>query len=504
MAYPSLTRRPSPFSDDDNTAGTAGSADPSSPALSRPPVPLGTAIGGAARTVNQTIANGAVDAINAGKSFGAGAVNALTYPARAGLGITRDVVNAASGLPQAPNAGDALPGVTPTLLTRPFANPGAPQPDLSGGNGGTSPAAAAAPVAGAPMLTRPAPISSSAAGGTFAGVQGGVLPTAPGGQRDDVYGGVDIGGHHLNYGAMVNGVPTFSDGSSGVPGVAGKIPRTMSDDTIKHLGDGLQTQPAQITPLLSDTLGHTASSAEAASLRQPTQQPITGSRPSAAQFAASDANAIALRDPRSALGTAANNLAMDAEYAGSGRSRRAAAQQLGVLATGDARLGEQAIAADAGNAQANTQGQNALALERMRGNFGLQNTVLETARTLLNNPREQVQLADGSIGLVGRDGSVTPAKLPDGSVAKKAVVKDDADTKRANSVLDQLAKGVQGSMNEYQKTQALVPADQQKPMSGKQIQDLRAQHAQALGLSPHVNPSTGELIGNINGQWVKL
>jgi hypothetical protein len=462
---------------------------------------VGRAIGGEGRDV----INGGVDLLNSGRNVGTGIVNAITSPVRYGAPIARDVYNGIAGNPEAPDSGNPLPGVSAAPLSRPFGGPG-----TTAGAGGAN--ASFAGVAGSVDTTAPArgPVDPSVASATLqrpslAGVSGSALGTSKGDLPSDVYGGaLAVDGKRLPYGAMVNGVPTFSDGSSGIPGVAGSIPRTMTDETIKGLGARLQTAPAPKAPLASDVLGYTPTSEQAATLRQPTAVPVTGSRPSAAQFAASDRDAIASGDWRSSAGTVASNLQKDVEYAGTPRLRRAAAGALGAQLAGSLRAGEQAAAGDNEAANSAAQRAGALDLENLRGQYGLQQGALETARAVLTRQLPQTTLADGTIAQIGGNGVVTPTRLPDGTPARTAITRDDWGTRRENDLLDQLGKGVQSQMEEHTKAQALLPEAERTPVSPKQIADWRGLQARAIGLPLVTNQKSGEQMVFLNGSWRAL
>jgi hypothetical protein len=537
MATTSLLRRPSPLTDDDVTAGAGVPSTPVTPTLTRTPLAfggaqaadarsiaalaskpdpslspdaaIGTRIGRAIGGEGRDVINGGVDLVNTGRNIGAGVVNTITAPVRYAAPVARDVYNGIAGNPESPDAGNPLPGASPTPLSRPFpaggtsaAGSGGAVASLAGVTGGVDtsgpargPIDPAAPAAAMPALQRP----------SLAGVQGSGLGTVKGDLPSDVYGGVTTtDGRHLPYGAMVNGVPTFSDGSSGIPGVAGSIPRTMTDETIRNLGANLQTAPAPKAPLASDVLGYTPTSEQAAALRQPAAQPITGSRPTAAQFAASDRDAIASGDWRSSAGTVANNLTMDAQYAGTPRLRRAAATAAGAQLAGGLRAGEQAATADAEAANGAAQRNGALAVENLRGQYGLQQSALETARAVLTRQLPQTTLQDGTIAQIGQNGVVTPTRLPDGTPARTAVTRDDSATRRENDLLDQVAKGVQTQMEEHTKAQALLPENERTQASPKQIADWRGQQARAVGLPLVTNPKTGEQQVFLNGSWRAL
>lgn len=302
-------------------------------------------------------------------------------------------------------------------------------------------------------------------------------------------GGVTVGGRSLPYGAMVNGVPTFSDGSG-----AGGIPRTMSDVTIKSLGDRLNTAPTPTAALASDALGYTPTQGEAvAQLTRPSVQPITGSRPTAQDFADSDRLSIATRDPRSALGTAARNLSMDAQY-GSGAQRRAALAGLAEL-TSAPDQDERIAAAHEDTA---LQGANTLAAETLRGQYGLAQGRQAAQLAQLTRTGHPVTLADGTLGVMDPiSGRITKSQQADGTPAHALVSKDDAQEKRTNAVLDEITHGTNELMKNFTPTK-----DQPQP-TADMIGQWREQAARANGLAV-VRNQQGDRLVNVNGKWMPL
>jgi hypothetical protein len=480
------------------------------------PLPLGTRVGAAANQFGRDVANTAADAVNSARAFGAGVTNALTYPVRAAAGFVRDAGRAAAGMAPSPDAGNPLAGVSDApLLKTPFQRPAidfqttrsdvpVARPDFSGvrsqvgttaGDGGAAdPARSAALVDQVantirPFLQRPGAPEAAA-------------PTAAAGASPGIDSGATVGARALPYGAMVNGVPTFSDGG----GVG--IPRTMSDASIKALGDRLPTAPPQTTALASDVLGRTPAAGEGFGLRRAVP-PITGSRPTAQQFADADRNAIALRDPRSAAGIAARNLSMETQYGRTPRARAQAAQSLTALEGGTQQGGLQSqqaetalaqVGAQGDNAlrQIEAQGQNALAAEDLRGRYGLQNTGLEIQRAQLTRAGHPVTLEDGTIGLMDPlTGAVTRSRQADGSPAKALVAKTDAESKRTNELVDQLSKSVQEQMKTF------LPSKDKPALTPQDIRQMRQQAAMAMNLPIATNPQ-GEQVVNINGQWMPL
>ncbi len=513
---PTLKRPGAPVDDTDN-GQTMVVRPPAAPADVNP-LPVGTQVGSAARDAFKRVANTAVDTQNAISAKVTGGVNTLTSPLRSAGGMLADAYLGATGQNARPNAGAPAAGFTAPQLTRPFQQPTidfqntrtdvpVAHPDFSGVRSGTGTTAGQAdvtdPTKAAAAFKRVQDTIASfmphgAGAGAGAAVAGAGAESAPG-----VDSGVTIGGRKLNYGAMVNGVPTFSDGRG-----AGGIPRTMSDDTIKTLGDRLPTAPAQTSALASDALGYTPSTGEASA--RLTRPQITGSRPSAQDFAAADRTAIALRDPRSAAGIAARNLSMDATYGGTGRARAAAAQSLATMEGGtqQSALQRQAtegalsqVEAQGANAldQVAAQGQNALAAEDMRGRYGLQNTGLEIERARLTRQGHPVTQADGSIGLMDPlTGQVTPARNGDGSVVRALMPKDDAATKRTNELVDQFTKGVSDQVGKY------LPTKDAPTVTPEIVRGFRKTQALAMGLPVVSNEKTGEQLMNVNGQWIPL
>jgi len=463
------------------------------------PQAAGTRFGNTLRDARRSVVNDQVATLNTVNRAGAGLANAATYLPRAALGFTRDTTRAALGMDPSPNAGQPIGGLAAPTLQRPYPAPvvdfASSVPAAAPARSGTGGSVAAAPApAGAQLqdnisagnlaaVTKPAT--------TFTDVQGAVL-------QSPVNRGVTVeGGRTLPVGAMINGVPTFSDGS----GRAG-IPRTMDDATIKSYGDHLSRADAGALSnvLASDVTGTTPSTDErVATLVRNADVPITGSRPSAEQFAAADRNAIALRDPRSAAGIAARNLTVDAQY-GSGGARRAAAQSLQDLTAGTDAAGITAQRGENAAAITDAQGQNALDQTALQGRNTLANTALEN-RGRLQLPRagQQVVLADGTLGVQDpMTGAITASKLADGSTAKVQVTRDDPATKRTNEIMDQLNKGVQEQMK------AFLPSKEVPTPTAEMIAQWREQNAKALGLQLGTDPKTGRRVANINGQVVTL
>lgn len=323
----------------------------------------------------------------------------------------------------------------------------------------------------------------------------GAAPTAAAAPAQPILqrGGAVVDGRELGYGAMVNGVPTFSDGTGGVPA-------TMSPEQIADLGKERSITRADAgalaMPLASDALGYTPSPEQmiAAKAGQITR-PITGSRPTAADFAASERNAIASGDWRSAAGTAASNLRQDAAYARTPRLRRMAEQQLANLAAGAQQSGALAQQGEQQQAAIDAQGRNALDVADRQGQYSLAEAQTQLQRPRAGNP---VTLADGTLALQDTyNGSVTPSTGPDGKPARAMVTRDDSATRRTQAIQDQLARTAAEIAKNWTPP-AGAQADAQPPYG-----QFREQAARLAGL-PVVKNKTGEQLVNINGQWMPL
>lgn len=385
------------------------------------------------------------------------------------------------------------------------------------------PLAASAPATpGAASLQRPsfdnvvagAATRRTAAGRpSFADVSGGAAATptaAPATSQS---------GRPLGYGAMVNGVRTFSDGTAGTPA-------TMSRAQIGGLAAGRSLSRAdagvggniggEAFGLTRPTGGSTAAGNVLAStpelgspagfaLVRPGAQPADpyararADNIEAQRYAASDAASIATGDTRSVLGRAARAAAIDARSAFGSSGARAAAYRSaleglnGAAAAGtvpQARLGEAALQ-DAGETQrAGIRAGTDLATAGL-------NAQTELQRAALTRPTpEQVPLADGSLGLLGNDGVVRPARGADGMPVRPNLTRSDSATKRSEEIADSIAKSA------AQLLTASVPYGT-KPTE-EQIRGSRLQAAQLAGLRTATGPDGVSRMVEINGEWVPL
>jgi hypothetical protein len=168
--------------------------------------------------------------------------------------------------------------------------------------------------------------------------------------------GIDSGvtlpdGRKLSYGAMANGVPTFSDGS-------GSIPRTMTQQDITSLGNRLNTVPASAFTNAPPAFNSSNTEANVDAILRSRQGSKFGITPE--QNAAADLAAVFNQDPRSTLGRAALNASRRANAASTTLQRKAALTSLGNLQDAAVKNALQGIADPAALARVNAEGQSAL------------------------------------------------------------------------------------------------------------------------------------------------
>jgi hypothetical protein len=369
-----------------------------------------------------------------------------------------------------------------------------------------------APTVARPRLAAPPGLLARAAGAATA-IGAGTTSAAQGASRPAA---VSQGGRQLPYGQMVNGVPTFSDGSG-----IGRIPRTMTDQQIGALAGGAAQAPAlaRAAPAAIPAAapggvarptpgGSAVAGADAApTLFRPQrpalpQQPAGPSALELQRYAASDMASIASGDVRSPLGAAARNLRSQMQY-GTPAQRAAAAKQLEALSAGVAQgfgnVGDAQV-------QAGTD-QSRLAAEQLRAQTDLQRTGMETQGRLqeatITRPRPQfdrVTLEDGTVALVGEDGASRYATGPDGKPLRTTLPRQatlqQSDRLKAINDLAQSMGGVNGVTEDtYRQAATLIDggqaaarpsldqfmaaARQQNPGVGDD--ELRAYYAQNYG-----------------------
>lgn len=189
----------------------------------------------------------------------------------------------------------------------------------------------------APQLTAPAataPVDAASTPGVDSGV------TLPGGRT-------------LPYGSMVDGVPTFSDGTNG-------IARTMTNADVQNLGKSLNVVPASAFTRAAPAFNSDNSDANVAALIRSRQGSKFGISPE--MNAQADLASTLNRDPRSTLGRAALNLSRSANAASTTLQRKAALDSLQGIDSGVVR---NYLDTTAGQSQlANTQAAGANALQR--------------------------------------------------------------------------------------------------------------------------------------------
>ena len=291
--YPSLRRSAQPPA---IANPTAYSGTPLAPAAAANPAPT-FAIPDAGSIDNYATYK---DAANAGNAAAVSAANAVAKTARTGGGVLPNGdarFDPGTGLPSALSAlRNPLDTSGSSSLLTPDANPSgvltrSPQPVTAA----TPVATSATPAARAGSLV-------AAAAPVITGAQPGLTRTAPDGTP------VSASGHPLGYGQVINGVPTFSDGSG-----TGAIPRTMSDDQIKSLGNNVNTIPDAnfvnpgagtngVTPVLG-SLNRTFASNDPRVAADNAEI----DREQAERNAKSDVASILNEDPRSSMGIAARN-----------------------------------------------------------------------------------------------------------------------------------------------------------------------------------------------------
>lgn len=208
-------------------------------------------------------------------------------------------------------------------------------------------------------------------------VPAGQLPVAPVLRPASETGVTVPDGRKLPYGAMVNGVPTFSDGSGGFAGHAASIPRTMTDAEISSLGGRLNTVPASALTNAVDPYSGQSSDQAVASLVRGGQGSKFGISPQ--QDAAADLAAVSNQDPRSTLGRAALNASRSANAASTTLQRKAALGNLANLQDAVAKTALENISDPAALARVNAENQATLQRQTLanQGDIARQNLANE-------------------------------------------------------------------------------------------------------------------------------
>lgn len=251
-----------------------------------------------------------------------------------------------------------------------------------------------------------------------------------------------VGGRDLGYGETVGGVRTFSDGSAGVP-------RTMSDAQIAALanGDRVTVVPdgaiANLAPGVAYSTLTGGDTPALGTLRLPRPAAAASAEPlseageaigRARRAAVSDLAAVGSEDPRSPLGIAARNLRVRMAYSEPGTTRQTNAGAMERFATGAQQTGAASVDAAArlglerlvqGGAAAREADSNATRLEEAR---------LTRPRV----PPREIALADGTLGLLGEDGTVRRAAGVDGAPVRPAPTRQTAPPEVYGKLLTEL------------------------------------------------------------------
>lgn len=314
--------------------------------------------------------------------------------------------------------------------------------------------------------------------------------------------------------ALADGGVVQPDGSIAFSNIPGQ-PGALTQDKINALaktnvipataftnpGLGVATSMATggaVTPGVSaDNIGFGAIQNPASAIQAAHDQAIADAL-EARRNANSDMVSIATEDPRSPLGIAARKLRVDAQTSeptkGGFRSRgmpSAADQtyQQGIQAL----LGAAGAAIPQSTQVGDTFQRNAGDIERT----GMTNAS-ELAKANLTRPDKtapQVTMADGTLGLLGSDGVVRKAVGEDGKPINMPQVKEDAEGKRADSILQDIYK----STDEWRKN--LPPGS--PDLTADQITKARIASAQTRGFAPRQGKD-GKWYISIGGQPFQL
>lgn len=281
-------------------------------------------------------------------------------------------------------------------------------------------------------------------------------------------------GRKLPYGAMVGGVPTFSDGS----GAPGAPPRTMTDAEIKGLGDRLNIVPATAFTRPAPTFNSDNTDQNVANIIASRQGGKFGVTPE--MTANANLAAVVNQDPRSTLGRAALNAARRASGATTVLQRKAALDDQAALRDAVTHSGLAGVDNAAAQGRANTAAAATLQRQGMANAGALQQQALQNEGELARTD------------LAGQYGVAQTLASP-----KKAGEMTPKD------YMTQLNTGVQAQIKNYNDQQALLPADQRQPLTDAAIAEMRAIQAKALGLRVGT-AANGQRVVQINGQVVPL
>lgn len=324
---------------------------------------------------------------------------------------------------------------------------------------------------------------------------------ATGGASTTASQATSINGRPLGYGAMVNGVRVFSDGTGG----PGAPPATMTKAQIDALANGnrisvadsgiggnIQSEAFAAGRPGAGVLGRTpelGSAAGYAVTRPAQQQGGVFHMPSQADQAASDIASALNRDTRTPIGLAMRNADVDAD--GSARGRRGERQ----------RRNEAVVGALADAAKQSAANQGAAAVEGMRNRTDLARAAMdnqgELARAQINRPMPStIDMADGTLGAVGADGVARPIVGADGKPARRMLARDDSATKRSEDLYDKWNAAAADMLKNS--------VEIGKQATPEQIAAARLAAAQLNGLAVATSADGQNKLVNINGEWVPL
>lgn len=214
----------------------------------------------------------------------------------------------------------------------------------------------------------------------------------------------------------------------------------------------------------------------------------------AARFAQSQALAVANEDTRSASGNAARNARIRLENGGAQTKTQREAAAAAYQAQINGLLGPSNAAAGAAAEQRKAETIDAGATQRA----GIEADA-SRANAIVSRPRgssQSLTLEDGSLAQLGEDGTLSPVIGADGKPARTLQKKEDPNTARTAAVMDDLAsKAAESLKNSVPYGTKATP---------EAIQAARLEAAQIKGLQTAANPDTGEMLININGEWVPL
>lgn len=244
-------------------------------------------------------------------------------------------------------------------------------------------------------------------------------------------------GRALGYGARVGGVNVFSDGSGG-PGAPAA---TMTPAQIGALANGNRLSVADAGiggNVASEAFGGSRPVAGAGPLGTTPElgspaglalsRPTPGSSPTNAilakldrdtDYAKSDAASILGKDPRSSLGTIARNAEVEGGSIGGDAGRAYTKNLTGAL-----------LQSQSGPEEGRARG-DVSALENAGGTDRANiNAAAEVQKAVIDKSQagKQINLADGTLGIVGADGRVRPALDTSGKPVKPQVGKPALDT----------------------------------------------------------------------------